>query len=83
MTIELGDKVKCKYSGYTGIVTAISNYINGCTQMIVAGKWDGKSEEPPTASIDEESLIIIKKGKEEEAEKSGGKNKKGIKCRGF
>lgn len=82
--IELGDTVKCIHSGYMGVVTAKHQYINGCTQFTIAAKWDGKSDEPPTSSIDEQSLEIIKKLPESEIEEpTGGPNRKGIRQRGF
>ena len=61
--IQLGDKVKDKYTGFTGIVMAKTEFINGCKQYSVCEKYDKKkaSAEIPTMemSIDEESLEII------------------------
>lgn len=62
-TIELGDKVKDKYTGFTGIVMAKTEFINGCKQYQVCEKYNKKkaSAEMPTIemSIDGESLEII------------------------
>jgi len=58
--IHLGDKVKCRYTGYQGIVVARTEFINGCIQMSVAQKYDKKSPEgSEEMPIDEASLIIL------------------------
>ena len=65
MKIKLGDKVKDKYTGFTGIVMAKTEFINGCVQFMVAEKYDKKkaSAEMPTTEmgIDEQSLVLIDK----------------------
>lgn len=33
--IKLGDKVKDKISGFNGIATATSEYLNGCTRIMI------------------------------------------------
>ena len=42
--IGLGSRVKCKYTGFTGIAIARSVYLNGCTRVCVQpeGVKDGK-----------------------------------------
>ena len=35
MEIELGDKVKCKHTGFVGIAVAKTEFINGCIQYEV------------------------------------------------
>lgn len=61
--IKLGDKVKDKITGYTGIVTARMEFINGCTQYTVARKLKNGEELSITGdpSIDEYSLEVVKK----------------------
>ena len=60
--ISLGDRVKDKITGFTGIATAISDYIDGCQQVLinppvkedgsfVSGHW-----------FDAERLAIVDKG---------------------
>ena len=73
--ILLGDYVKCKYTGFKGVVTNKTEFINGCVQFGVAAKFDAKAPIPIELSeqgIDSQSLIIIKKGprhsKEEDEE---------------
>jgi len=83
--IELGDKVKCKYTGFVGVAVARSEFINGCIQISVAPKWDGKSSTIEDMGIDESSLIIIKKKKkdEDDEDSNGGPTRLGIKMRGY
>lgn len=63
--IRLGDKVKCKYTGFTGIVMARTEFINGCVQFIVAEKYDKKKTAPDgmpnEMPIDEQSLVLVDK----------------------
>lgn len=82
--IELGDKVKCKYTGFVGIAVARSEFINGCIQISIAPKWDGKSNTIDEMSLDEGSLIVIKKAKKEkDKDSNGGPMRLGIKQRGY
>ncbi len=88
--IELGDKVQCKYSGFTGIAVAKQEFINKCVQFTVIPKHS-KSKQfipPEEITMDEQSLIIIKKKKpdfepEEVEEPPGGPNRKDVRQRGF
>lgn len=89
--IELGDTVKCIYTGFIGIATAKTEFINGCVQYSIAPKWkrdDRLSLEE--LGIDSESLVVIKKGKrakekekEEKDEDNGGPMRKAPIRRGF
>lgn len=59
--IKLGDKVKDKITGYTGIATARTEFINGCVQYTIARKLK-KDQEINVAgdpSIDEMCLEVI------------------------
>lgn len=43
--IKLGDQVRDKISGFAGVVTAISTYLNGCNRILVTAEQtngDGK-----------------------------------------
>jgi len=77
--IELGDKVKCIYTGFTGVTVAKIEFINGCVQFSVQPKVDKDGKYPEEMNIDNSSLIIIKKNKvkkvfKEEKEESGGRS---------
>ena len=95
--IELGDRVKCIYTGFTGIAVAKTIFINGCEQISVAPKWDGKSQLIDEMGIDSQSLKIVKKNPiklkekaeemlealEEEDEGTGGPMRRAVKQRGY
>ena len=82
--IELGDKVKCIYTGFKGIVVAKIEFINGCIQFEVAGKVDKDNKIPEGTYIDQHSLeVVTPKKKESEPEDTGGRNHKSIKVRGY
>lgn len=61
--IKLGDKVRDLVTGYEGIATSRTEFMNGCVQYDVIGKLK-KGEKSPDgvgASIDENNLEVIKK----------------------
>ncbi len=63
--VKLGDEVKDKVTGFRGIVTSMTLFLNGCTRcgvQPVMGK-DGKI--PDGVAFDEPQLEIIKAGKVE------------------
>ncbi len=59
--IELGDTVKCKYTGFKGVVVARTDFINGCVQFCIAPKVGKDNKMGDEMGIDEDSLTIIKK----------------------
>ena len=82
--IKLGDTVKCKVSGFKGIVVARTEFINGCIQLEVQPKVNKKNEHMESLGIDIQSLekISIKK-KAVKKKSTGGANTKSTKMRGF
>ena len=87
--VELGDTVKCKYTGFKGVVVARIEFINGCIQFIIAPKYDKKNP-IEDEQIDSQSLIILKKAKkekiqeeDEEDESSNGGPTKRLKRSGY
>lgn len=76
--IKLGDKVRCKLTGFTGTAVAKTEFINGCIQWNVLPKGKDKGKMPEDMSIDEQSLEVIPKKKKKKIEKSetGGPNTK-------
>jgi hypothetical protein len=54
--IELGDKVKCKHTGFTGIAVSRTEFINGCVQYGVVPKVTKENKYPDEMGIDEDSL---------------------------
>ncbi len=59
--IKLGQEVKDRVTGFTGIVVARTVWLNGCVRYEIQGSVDkdGKVTEPQ--SIDEEILVETKK----------------------
>lgn len=41
---QFGDKVKCKFTGYSGTVTGRAIYINGCSRVYVQPPYDSASQ---------------------------------------
>jgi len=70
--IELGDKVRCKITGFEGIAVEKSEFINGCVQYAVLPKCKGKEKDkiPDAVAIDEGSLEIIEDPKKKKVKKS-------------
>ena len=91
MEIELGDKVKCKITGFIGTVVARTEFINGCIQYSVMPKLNKNSKSlneglmPEEVSIDSQSLEVIKPKKKTpiKRESNGGAMRKAFKQRGY
>ena len=64
--IKLGDKVKDVVTGYTGIATSKTEYLNGCIQMVVMPKQSPdqkkKDEYPDGVRLDIEQLEKVGNG---------------------
>jgi hypothetical protein len=62
-TIQLGDEVKDKVSGFSGIAIGRIEYINGCIQFGIKSKVKKTGELPKDNYwVDEKELDIVKKG---------------------
>ncbi len=82
--IKLGDKVRCKHSGFTGIAVAKTEFINGCVQFNVLPKVKKHNEPIEDIGIDEDSLeVVITKKKKTKSKANGGPMRKGNTFRGF
>ena len=83
--IKLGDKVKCKITGFTGIVVAKTEFLNGCIQYNVAPKVTKDNKYPEDINIDENSLEVINKKVPPRRRKSsnGGASTKGFSMKGY
>jgi hypothetical protein len=70
---ELGDSVECIITGFTGIVTGVAIYLNGCiTYGVLDQKLDDKGEMKKTKWFDEPQLICVEKQKINVKEKQDG-----------
>lgn len=82
--IKLGDKVRCKLTGFTGIAVVRSEFLNGCIQWNVLPKADKINKMPEEMSVDEQSLEVIKpKKKKVKKTENGGPMRKGFHQRGY
>ena len=73
MTIKLGDRVRDTISGFEGICTGRSVYLNGCVHVWVAPTELDKDGDMRKAQwIDEPQLEIVKKEKKKAAKPTGG-----------
>ena len=63
MSIELGDKVRDRITGFLGIAVAITTWLNGCVRAVVQSQQldkDGEMREP--VIFDVEDLDVVKAG---------------------
>ncbi len=68
---SLGARLKCRATGFTGIVMAMVEYLNGCIQYgIKPPATDGKM--PDTIYIDQQQLDYVDAGIAVEAARTGG-----------
>lgn len=59
--VNLGDKVKDKVSGFSGIATARHSYLNGCNRITVQPSYIVKEAKlPESCTFDEPQLKVLK-----------------------
>ncbi len=56
--ITLGAKVRCRVTGFTGIVTSITDYLNGCTRCMVEPGVDKDGKMMEDAHFDVQQLAV-------------------------
>lgn len=69
--VKLGQKVKCRLSGFTGVVTGRIEYINGCVRYLVLAK-SKKGAEPVEIWIDRTQLEVVEDDSAKKAKATGG-----------
>ena len=73
--IELGDKVKDRVSGVTGIVTSIHDFLYGCRRISVQQALTKGAKYEDALTFDEPQLKLVKAGAyqvEEDLPETGG-----------
>ena len=60
--VDLGQKVKDRVSGLTGIATARTTYIQGCNRVSVQPPVNKNGTLPEYKAFDEPDLIVVGKG---------------------
>lgn len=71
-TIELGDKVRDRVTGHTGIATQRVECLNGCIQFAVRPRIKKDGTWPESYCIDLENLEILKKQEVRVIQRPGG-----------
>ena len=61
-TVELGDKVKDKLTGFIGTTFARCEYLTGCTQFGVMPAVGKDGALPTSYYFDVDRLVVVKKG---------------------
>ena len=57
--MKLGQKIRCKVTGFEGIATAKCEYLNGCIQFAVKPKMTEDGKMPDAIYIDVEQLEVV------------------------
>lgn len=70
MSVVLGQKVKCKLSGYEGIAVCKAYWLYGCVRIGVQGKVDKDGKISQIETFDEEQLEVIEPVKEKHDKKN-------------
>jgi hypothetical protein len=60
----LGDLVRDRITGASGIVVCVSHYLTGCTHVQIQGKAGKDGKPPEWISIEETRCEVLKKGVE-------------------
>jgi hypothetical protein len=63
--IMLEDEVKCRFTGFKGIVVSKTEFVNGCIQFGLLRKYkEGQSlmDVASQVDLDSQNLIIVKRG---------------------
>lgn len=58
--VNLGDEVVCTITGFKGVVTSITEFINGCRRCGVQPKVGKDGKHPDAMCIDEPNLKVTK-----------------------
>ncbi len=71
--IELGDRIKCKFTGFKGIAFGRCIYLYGCEQILVKPEKISKEGKPiESVWIDEPQIeLVVAKGRKRAAPRHG------------
>ena len=73
--IQIGNRAKCRVSGFVGIAIARVEYLNGCVQMCLKPKVDKDGKEQEGLYVDIGQLDYVDAGIAVTKKKTGGPSK--------
>jgi hypothetical protein len=59
--VELGDRVRDQVSGFTGIATSITRWLNGCVRVGIESEKLEKGKIGESYTIDATQLVVVKR----------------------
>jgi len=71
-TINLGDEVKHRITGFKGIVVAETSYLSGCKRLTIQPQVKKDGTLPEACSFDEPEIDLVKSKKEITKKETGG-----------
>lgn len=76
--VKLGDRVKDNVTGYEGICTSITKFLNGCRRIGIQGSGLDQNNLPVDAYVVDETTVDVLKSKvlKTEQEENGGPNER-------
>lgn len=75
MSLKLGDKVKDTVTGFTGIIIARHEYLNGCIRLSVQPDKLKDAKPIEALTFDIEQIALIKAGQHKQLARTGGPEK--------
>ncbi len=71
--INMGDKAKDRISGFTGIVTGVTRWLNGCVRFMLTPEKLNKDGTPREGQwFDDIQVVLVKDMREPAATRAGG-----------
>lgn len=71
-TLKLGDKAKDQISGFTGVIVAITEWLNGCRRITIQPTATHEGKPVDNHTFDAEQLVKIEDGPKLCETKKGG-----------
>lgn len=70
--VELGNKVEDRVTGFTGIATSITTYLNGCVRVGVQRKVGSDGKIPDVEYFDIGQLTVLDTSYKQQQKNTGG-----------
>ena len=72
MSVQLGDEVRDKVTGFKGIVMGITEWLYGCRRITVQPKLDKDGKIVDPQAFDEDAIEVIKPKIKKSSNRTGG-----------